>query len=132
MKYIESPDIQKKMEDFSRVLFPHVKVDRVKCFRSYGSSTRDVYARCHALGKLMQLAVGVKAHYALEFLCPRFDKLNEEEQDKTIIHELMHIPKTFGGGFRHHDFVCEKNINLFYKTYQSHKDSQTNLSKSWK
>ena len=25
--------------------------------------------------------------------------------------ELMHVPRTFGGGFRQHDFVCEKNIN---------------------
>ena len=132
MKYIEAPDIQKKMEDFSRVLFPHVKIDRVKCYRSYGTSTSNVYARCHALGKLMQLAVGVKAHYALEFLCPRFDKLSEEEQDKTIIHELMHIPKTFGGGFRHHDFVCEKNINIYYKTFQSRKISENSLGKSWK
>src|SRR3989338_6762738 len=132
MKYIEAPDLQKKMEDFSNVLFPHVMTERVKCYRSYGSSTSNVYARCHALGKLMQLAVGAKAHYALEFLCPRFEKLKEEDQDKTIIHELMHIQKTFGGGFRQHDFVCEKNINLFYKTYQSKKLSENNLGKSWK
>ena len=131
MKYIEAPDLQKKMEDFSNVLFPHVKIDRVKCYRSYGSSTSNVYARCHALGKLMQLAVGVKAHYALEFLCPRFDKLSEEEQDKTIIHELMHIPKTFGGGFRHHDYVCEKNINLFYTTFKE-KNRQDDFMTKWR
>ena len=111
MKYEFAPDIQQKMEDFSKVLFPHVKIERVKCFRSYGSSARGVYARCHTIGKLMQQAMGVKAFYTLEFLCPRFEKLSNEEQEKTIIHELMHIPKTFGGGFRQHDFVCEKNIN---------------------
>ena len=54
----------------------------------------------------------------------RFDKLNEEDKVKTIIHELMHIPKTFGGGFKHHDFVCEKNINLMYKTYISKKEEK--------
>ena len=69
----------------------------------------------------MQIAVGVDAVYALEFLSERFDKLNEKDQIKTIIHELMHIPKTFGGGFRQHDFVCEKNVSLHYETYKSKK-----------
>jgi len=75
-------------------------------------------ARCHALGKLMQKAIGIKAVYALEFLSERFDKMNEEEQIKTIIHELMHIPKTFGGGFKHHNVVTERNVNLMYKEYE--------------
>jgi len=37
---------------------------------------------------------------------------------KVIIHELMHIPQTFGGGFRHHDHVCERNINRCYMAYK--------------
>jgi len=88
MKYEYAPDIQQKMEDFSKVLFPHVKIERVKCFRSHGSSSRNTIARCHTIGKLMQKAMDVKAFYALEFLSKRFDKLSEEDQDKTIIHEL--------------------------------------------
>ena len=122
MKYEYAPDLQKIAEDISRTLFPHIKMERVKCFRSYGSSTRGTIARCHALGKLMQKAIGVPAYYALEFLCPRFDRLSKEEQTKTIIHELMHIPQTFGGGFRHHDHVTEKNVNLYYKTYLAKKE----------
>jgi len=34
----------------------------------------------------------------------------------------MHIPKTFGGGFRHHNWVTEKNVNLFFKEYNKRKD----------
>jgi predicted metallopeptidase len=117
MKYEYAEDLQKIAEDVSQLLFPHIVIERVKCYRSYGSSTKRTIARCHALGKLMQKAIGVKAYYALEFLSSRFDKLKKEDQIKTIIHELMHIPQTFGGGFRHHDFVCEKNVNLYYKTY---------------
>lgn len=130
MKYEEAEDLQKIADDVSRNLFPHVVIERVKCYRSYGSSTRGTIARCHALGKLLQKAIGVEAYYALEFLCPRFDKLNKEEQTKTIIHELMHIPQTFGGGFRHHDFVCEKNVNLYYKTYITKKE-QNEKTKNW-
>jgi len=31
---------------------------------------------------------------------------------------LMHIPNTFGGGFRHHDHVCDKNIERCYRSYE--------------
>lgn len=117
MKYEEAPDLQKLAEEISTILFPHIIMERVKCYRSYGSSTKRTIARCHALGKLMQKAIGVEAYYALEFLSSRFDKMKEEDRIKTIIHELMHIPQTFGGGFRHHDFVCEKNVEMFYRTY---------------
>ena len=33
----------------------------------------------------------------------------------------MHIPQTFGGGFRQHDHVCEKNVNICYRTYKEKK-----------
>jgi len=121
MKYEPAPDIQIIAEEMSKLMFPHIILERVKYFRSYGSSSRGTIARCHALGKLMQKAVGVKAHYALEFISERFDKMDERERTKTIIHELMHIPKSFGGGFKHHDWVCDKNINFFYKQYENFK-----------
>jgi predicted metallopeptidase len=121
MKYEEAEDLQKIAEEISRLLFPHIKMERVKCFRSYGSSSRGTIARCHALGKIMQRTINVKAYYALEFISERFDKLSEEDKLKTIIHELMHIPNTFGGGFRQHNWVTEKNVNMHYKTYKSKK-----------
>ena len=116
MKYEFAPDIQMKAREIAKILFPHVDIDRVKCFRSYGTSTRTTIARCHALGKVMQKAMGMKAHYAIEFL-EKFDKLSEDEQDKTIIHELMHIPKSFGGGFRQHDYVCDKNVDILHEKF---------------
>ena len=119
MKYEFAPDIQIIAEKVCQALFPHVKIERIKCFRSYGTSTKGTIARCHALGKLMQAAIGIRAIYALEFLTERFEKLSKEEQLKVIIHELMHIPKTFGGGFKHHNYVTEKNVNLMYKTYKA-------------
>lgn len=122
MKYEFAPDIQKIAEEISVLLFPHVKTDRVRCFRSYGTSSRRTIARCHALNKVMQKALGTKAVYVLEFLSERFDKLNQEEQLKVIIHELLHIPKCFGGGFKHHNFVTEKNVDVCYKEYKKRKN----------
>ncbi|MEX0920065.1 MAG: putative metallopeptidase [Candidatus Pacearchaeota archaeon] len=118
MRYEYAPDLQEIAEEISMILFPHVKLDRVRCFRSYGSSSRGTIARCHTIGKLMQKAMRVPAHYALEFLSERFDKMDKEEQVKTIIHELMHIPQSFGGGFRHHDHVCDENIENNYIEYK--------------
>jgi predicted metallopeptidase len=117
MKYIFDRGLQDLAEDISALLFPHIQVNKIKCFRSYGSSTSRTIARCHALGKMMQLTIGVDAHYGLEFLNERFSKLSVEDQIKTMIHELMHIPQTFGGGFRHHDHVTDKNVDKMYRTY---------------
>ena len=123
MKYEFAPDIQVKAEGISRILFPHIKLGYVRCLRSHGTSSRRIIARCHALGKLMQKAMGVHAFYALEFISERFDKMSGEEKIKTIIHELMHIPFSFGGGFKHHNVVCEKNVNKMYKEYERAKNT---------
>lgn len=123
MKYEFAPDLQNIAEEIARLLFPHIDMRRVRCFRSFGSSARGTIARCHTIGKLMQKAMGVDAHYALEFL-ELFEKQPEEEKVKTIIHELMHIPKAFGGGFRHHDHVSDKNVNMMYKTYTAKKEEK--------
>ena len=130
MKYEFAPDLQEEAENISKILFPHVVIERIKCFRSYGSSTKRTIARCHALGKLMQKAIGIEAHYTLEFLSEKFDKLSEKEKTKTIIHELMHIPKTFGGGFKHHNHVTDENVDLHYSTYMNLKEEKVK-NKRW-
>jgi len=117
MRYEYSPELQEKAQEISKVLFPHVKLERIKCYRSYGTSSRGTIARCHALGKLMQKALDVDAFYCLEFISERFDRLSYSDQIKVIIHELMHIPFTFGGGFKHHDVVNSRNVNRAYELY---------------
>lgn len=101
----------------------HIAVERVKCFRSKGSSTKRTLARCHTIGKLMQKAMGVKAHYTIEFL-EKFEKLNKEEQNKVLIHELLHIPKTFGGGFRQHDYVCEEQVEVMHQQLRNLQETE--------
>ncbi len=122
MKYEFDSNLQSIAEEISRLLFPHIRIENIKCFMSYGTSSKRTIARCHALGKLMQKALSTEAFYALEFLSERFEKLDDEEKIKVIIHELLHIPKTFGGGFKHHNMVTDKNVNLYYKTYKNKKE----------
>lgn len=117
MKYEEAPDIKERMIDVVKTLgMDYIDMERIGCLRSFGSSTRRTIARCHALNKVMQKVMKTKAFYAIEFL-ERFDKMQKSEQDKAIIHELMHVPKAFGGGFRQHDFVCEDNIEKLHKKF---------------
>ncbi|MBN3039931.1 MAG: metallopeptidase [Candidatus Omnitrophica bacterium] len=111
-------DLQERAEKICRVLFPHINRQYFKCFRSRGSSARRTLARCHGLAKIMQKTIGCSAHYAIEFISERFDELTEQEQTKIIIHELMHIPCNFGGGFRHHDHVSDRNVEKLYRNYK--------------
>ena len=123
IRYELAGDIQDRFEDIVRTLnLDYIDLDKVVCLRSFGSSTRNIIARCHGMSKALQIAMGIKAFYVLEFLSERFDKLDEKEKEETIIHELMHIPKNFGGGFRHHDYVAEKNIRSMHEQYHRVKD----------
>ena len=122
MRYEFAMDLQERAIEISKILFPHVNIDRIRCLRSYGTSSRYIIARCHTVDKITQKALGIPAYYILEFLSERFDKLNFDEQTKIIIHELMHIPKTFGGGFKHHDHVTEKNVQKHYVMYKEVKE----------
>lgn len=127
MKYKDAPDLKMRMQEIVRILgMGHIDLERIECIRGFGSSTRRTIARVHTLGKLMQKAMQEKPFYAIEFL-ERFDKLDMEEQDKVIIHELLHVPKTFGGGFRQHDFVHEENVELMYEKFVSLKARNGNL-----
>jgi len=116
--YEFAEDLQQKAEEISKLLFPNIRVGFFKCFRSSGSASRRTIARCHGLAKIMQKAIGCSAHYAIEFISERFDRLSQEEQIKVIIHELMHIPQNFGGGFKHHNFVNSKSVEKMYKNYK--------------
>ena len=124
MRYEEAPDLKKRMDEIVKALeMDHVNLDRIECLRSYGSSTKRTLARCHALGKVMQKAMKTKAFYAIEFL-EKFDKMPKEEQDKIIIHELLHVPKTFGGGFRQHDYVKNSNVDNLHRKFVQIKESE--------
>lgn len=122
IRYEKADDIQENLAEIVGTLgLRHIDLERVACVRSYGSSTKKIIARCHGMSKVLQLAMGVKAFYVLEFISERFDKLDDNGQVETIIHELMHIPKNFGGGFRHHDHVSRENVESMHKRYRKAK-----------
>ena len=119
IKYQKADDLREVAKEVVEKLnWNHILLEHVAFIRSFGSKSRGTIARCHALGKAMQLGMErQKSFYLIEVISERFDKMSPEEQLQTIIHELMHIPKTFGGGFKHHDIVNEKNVKKVYDHY---------------
>jgi predicted metallopeptidase len=111
---------ERALEVISCLGLNHISEERFVCILSKGSKSRAI-ARCHGLSKVMQMALNVNAVYVLEFIEERFQKLSEAEKTKVIIHELLHIPKNLGGGFRHHDFVNNKKVEVLYKNYIANK-----------
>ena len=119
MKYEIDSEAQEIARDIINKLdFCHIDVDRIVFMKSRGSKSRRTVARIHGLSKIMQKAMKIKAVYVIELISENFDSLDHEEKIKTIIHELMHIPKCFGGGFRQHKpYVTSKKVDKFFKEY---------------
>lgn len=129
VKYKKAEDLKEiGLDIIEKLKLIHIDINNVFFFRSYGSKTRRTIARCHSMSKVLQLALDRKAAYIIEVISERFDKLGEEEKIKTIIHELMHIPKSFGGGFRFHNYVCNKEVNKMYKKYLEKKKNYTTVN----
>ena len=101
-----------------RLGMSHIDISRVIAVRSRGSKSRRVLARCHTLSRVFQKALGVGSHYIIEVVSENFDRLSQEDRTRTLIHELMHIPKSFGGGFRHHrPYVNRRTVERAYQRY---------------
>ncbi|MEM2932756.1 MAG: putative metallopeptidase [Candidatus Pacearchaeota archaeon] len=117
--YEEANDIKEKVKKIVEILgMEYIALDSLECIRSKNARTSAI-ARCYSLSKPLQIAFKLSPRYVIEVISEKFDKLDEDEKIKILIHELLHIPKSFGGGFRHHDFVNSKAVETLYKEYKS-------------
>lgn len=116
IQYVLAEDIDLRVKEIIRKLkMTHIDETRVICLRSKGSGSRRVIARCHGLSRIMQVALTEKPHYIIEILSERFDRLSREDQTKVLIHEILHIPHCFGGGFRSHKpYVTRAKVQKMY------------------
>ncbi|MBD3155110.1 MAG: metallopeptidase [Candidatus Aenigmarchaeota archaeon] len=123
LKFERAYDIQTRVNRILSVLdFPHIRRNRVICMRSQGSKSKAT-ARIWSMPRIWQKALGIKSHYVIEVISERFDKLNKEDQERTLIHEIMHIPKTFSGALVPHKCfgkkIDRKSVEKMYKEYKS-------------
>ncbi len=126
IRYEAAPDLDELIEKIvDKLNMSHINTDYVVCMRSHGSKAERTLARCHAMSRILRTAMkqrfGLKkSMYIIEILAEEEKKMSEQEKIKTLIHELMHIPKSMGGGFLHHsNHVTRKRVNEMWKLYSN-------------
>lgn len=98
----DAPDVTKRVRLIIKKLdLDWLQSSRIYGFRSKNTKTR-AYARIWGLSKIFQLALNIKPAYVIEVVSEKFDRLSEIEKDKILLHELVHIPKTFSGSLMPH------------------------------
>ena len=56
--------------------------------------------------------------YVIEVISERYDRLSEKDKEKTIIHELLHIPHGFAGGFRpHKGYIDHETVDNLHSQF---------------
>ena len=97
-----APDIKKRvLHLLKKTEINWIRSQRIFTYRSHSSKTR-AYARTWGLPSLWQRTLDVAPAYIIEVISEHFDKLSEIEQDKVLLHEIMHIPKNFSGALVPH------------------------------
>ena len=121
IEYYDAPDVKAMVDEIAvKLRFRHVEVDRVFCFRSRGSQSRRVIARIHSLGKVWQKALNTRAGYLIEVISERYDRLSQSDKERVLIHELLHIPAGFSGGFRpHRGYINKRILDKLHKEYRN-------------
>ena len=126
IKYEEAPEVKRLADEIAQSLdFFHVVPQFVFCVRSRGSESKRTIARIHGLSKIWQEVLNLPSAYVIEVISERYDKLSETEKEKTIIHELLHIPKGFSGGFRpHRGYIDRRTVELLHKKLQQQRKTK--------
>jgi Predicted metallopeptidase len=102
MRYSLAPEIKEKIILLiKRLEMDYIDEKRIYCIRSFDAKTRAI-ARIWGMSRLFSEVCGIKPCYIIEVNAKRFDKLSERDKLKTLIHELLHIPKTFSGALLSH------------------------------
>jgi len=127
IRYTEAADVKKLADEIiDRLGLFHVVPQFIFCFRSTGSTSKRTIARIHGLGKIWQEALNLPPSYTIEVISERYDRLSQTGKEKTIIHELLHVPRGFAGGFRpHKGYIDERIVDDLYRKLQEHRKNRT-------
>ena len=123
MNWLPAPDITSRIRFLVRELnLDFVDPMHLYCFRSTGSTGRAI-ARIWSLPTIWQLALNIPSGYCIEVISEKFDRQSPDQQEHTLIHELLHIPKTFSGAL-----VAHRNAR--HRTYRHYHDTVESLFRS--
>ncbi|MDG7002142.1 MAG: metallopeptidase [Nitrososphaerota archaeon] len=119
INFQRAPDVESVAARLISVLaLNHIDQSRLHFYRSKGSKSRRVQARIHGMGRIWFDALSMRPHYIIEVISEEYDRLDQPEKEKVVIHELMHIPSGFSGGFVPHKGKINKRIvEQMYREY---------------
>lgn len=123
IEYFNAPDVKRKIGMIIELLhFDHIRLESIYCVRSRGSRASKIIARIHGLSRIWQEVMRLKTTYIIEVIAERFDYMTDDEREKALIHELLHIPHGFKGGFRpHKGHVNKETVETWYRRLQQQK-----------
>lgn len=126
IEYFDAPDVKKLADEIADSLdLFHVVQQFVFCVRSRGSASRRTIARIHGFGRIWQETLNLPPSYVIEVISERYDRLTAEDREKTIIHELLHVPKGFTGGFRpHKGYIDHEIVESLHRTFKKQSASR--------
>lgn len=102
MKYELAEDIKNIVGHLvNKLRLKHINIENIHCIRSLDAKTK-AYARIWGMSRLFKEVARLEPHYIIEVNARKFDSLSRRDQIKTLIHELLHIPKTFSGSLLPH------------------------------
>lgn len=122
MDWQEAKDIKKELANIVKLLkLDHIDMKRVHCYRTSGSKSR-AFARTWSFPKIFQRALNIESAYVIEVLEKYFDRLDEDNKKKVLIHELLHIPKNFSGALLPHRSSGRHIGHLTNKLFKEYKN----------
>ncbi|BEP17122.1 hypothetical protein PYJP_04740 [Pyrofollis japonicus] len=109
----------------SKLGLSYIKIDRIYIAWSRGSKTTAL-ARIWGLpSPFIKLGI-CEPTYIIELVSEKFPRLSCEEIVETLVHELLHIPRTFSGGLRAHgEWSKRRNIKRMIKEKLRKEDVET-------
>lgn len=117
LEWLVSSELENRIAELVIVCnFTYIKTQRVFCYVSTGAKTR-AYARIWGLGRIFQQALKIEPAYVIEVISEKFNKLTKDNQDMILIHELLHIPKSFSGALvphKHKGGVNDRTVREIY------------------
>ena len=121
ISYEKAPDVELIAKRIvSALSLDYIDQTRLHYYRSHGSKARRVQARIHGMGRIWFDALGMQPHYIIEVISEEYDRLQQAEREKVIIHELMHIPSRFSGGFvPHRGKITSRSVEKLHRQYQA-------------
>lgn len=117
LEWKESSILDRKIQNLIKsCALEYVKKDRVFCYISTGAKTR-AYARIWGLGRIFQQALKIEPAYVIEVISEKFERCSIREQDMILVHELLHIPKSFSGALVPHKHKGGVNDRVVREIY---------------